>query len=215
GAVEWRADYSGGGAAARFLGWVGLGVGFLHAPLVLAVGVTIALVGVSAYVVSRQGVQDQRFWKFHVPWALVHIAIIFICLSGKQRYYLIIFPLLLIALIRGFLRMPAPWNWIAAALPASFLYISIPLAIENHRGEAPPIRLVRYLEQLYPPSRRKNVALLFVNVRRLSEWYAPEFKTFRDIPSPRDLPEVLESATAVYTDDANVPLPAGWRRVPA
>ena len=60
----------------------------------------------------------------------------------------------------------------------------------------------------------KNVALLFVNVRRHSEWYAPEFKTFRDIPSPRDLPEILESATAAYTDDANVPLPAGWRRVP-
>jgi hypothetical protein len=129
-------------------------------------------------VFSRRGLQDQRFWKFHAPWALVHIAIIFICLGGKQRYYLIIFPLLLIALIRGFLRMPAPWNWIAAALPALFLYISIPLAIENHRGEAPPIRLVRYLEQLYPPSRRKNVALLFVNVRRHSEWYAPEFKTF-------------------------------------
>src|SRR5437764_11964458 len=52
---------------------------------------------------------------------------IFICLGGKQRYYLIIFPLLLIALIRGFLRMPAPWHRIAAALPALFLYITIPL----------------------------------------------------------------------------------------
>jgi len=103
---------------------------------------------------------------------------------------------------------------VVAALPALFLYISIPLAIENHREEAPPVRLVRYLEQLYPPSRRKNVALLFVNVRRHVEWYVPGFETFRDIPSPRDLPEILEGATAAYTDDANVPLPAGWRRVP-
>ncbi len=214
GAGDWSLHYIGGRVASHFLGWFGLGFGFLQSPLVLAIGVAIALVGFSAYVFSRRGLQDQRFWKFHAPWALVHIAIIFICLGGKQRYYLIIFPLLLVALIRGFLRMPAPWNWIAAALPALFLYISIPLAIENHREEAPPIRLVRYLEQLYPPSRRKNVALLFVNVRRHSEWYAPEFKTFRDIPSPRDLPEILESATAAYTDDANVPLPAGWRRVP-
>jgi hypothetical protein len=158
--------------------------------------------------------QDQRFWKFHAPWALVHIAIIFICLSGKQRYYLVIFPLLLVPLIRGFLRLPAPWNWIAATMPALFLYISIPLAIENHREEAPPVRLVRYLNQLYPPSERKNVALLFVHVRRHAEWYSPEFRTFREIPSPRDLPKTLEGATAAYTDDTTVPLPAGWRHAP-
>src|SRR5207244_4751435 len=137
-----------------------------------------------------------------------------ICLGGKQRYYLIIFPLLLVALIRGFLRMPAPWNWIAAALPALFLYISIPLAIENHREEAPPVRLVRYLQQLYPPSQRKNVALLFVNVRRHAEWYAPEFKTVREIPSPRDLSKILEAATAAYTDDTTVSLHDGWSSVP-
>jgi Dolichyl-phosphate-mannose-protein mannosyltransferase len=215
GAGDWSLHYIGVRVASHFLGWFGLGFGFLQSPFVLAIGGAIVLFGFSAYLLSPRGLEDQRFWKFHAPWALVHIAIIFICLGGKQRYYLIVFPLLLVALIRGFLRMPAPWNWIATALPALFLYISIPLAIENHREEAPAVRLVRYLEQLYPPSQRKNVVLLFVNVRRHAEWYAPEFKTFREIPSPRDLPKILESATAAYTDDANVPLPAGWRRVQA
>jgi hypothetical protein len=95
-----------------------------------------------------------------------------------------------------------------------FLYVTIPAAIQNHREEAPPVRLIRYLKQLYPPSQRKNVVLLFINVWRNAEWYAPEFKTVHDIPPPGELPEILKDAAAVYTDDAKVRLPEGWRRMP-
>lgn len=214
GAGDWSLHYIGLRVASHFLGWFGLGFGFLQSPVVLAIGAALVLFGFSFYLFSSLKLEDQHFWKFHGPWALVHIAVIFICLGGKQRYYLIIFPLLLVAVIRGFLRMPAPWNWFAAALPALLFYIALPLAIENHHQEAPPVRLVRYLKQLYPPSQRKNVVLLFVNVRRHAEWYAPEFKAFNEPPPLRELPQILEDVTAAYTDDATVPLPAGWRRVP-
>jgi hypothetical protein len=214
GAGDWSPHYLGMRLAEHLLGWFGLGFGFLQSPVVLAVGTGIVIFGFATYLFSRRGAQDQRFWKYHLPWALLHIAIIFVSLGGKPRYYLIIFPLLLTALLRGFLRTRAPWNWAALALPALLLYITIPAAIQNHREESPSIRLVRYLEELYPLSQRKNVALLFVNAGRHVEWYAPEFKTFRNVPPPGDLPGMLEGATAVYTDDATVPLPAAWRRVP-
>jgi hypothetical protein len=215
GAGDWSPRYLGTRLADHILGWFGIGFGFVQSPVALVAGGAIVIFGFVAYLSSGRGPQDHRFWKFHAPWALLHVTIIFICLGAKQRYYLIIFPLLLVALMRGLLRMRIPWKWTALAVPALLLYITIPLAIQNHREESPSIRLVRYLEQLYPsPSQRKNVALLFINARRHVEWYAPEFETFRDVPAAGDLPRIVEGATAVYTDDARIALPAGWRRVP-
>jgi 4-amino-4-deoxy-L-arabinose transferase-like glycosyltransferase len=214
GAGDWSPRYLGTRLVDHILGWFGIGFGFVQSTAILAAGAAITIFGFVVYFLSRGAVRDQRFWKFHAPWAVLHIAIIFVCLGGKPRYYLIIFPLLLVALTLGCLRLRAPWNWTALALPALLLCITIPLAIQNHREESPSIRLVHYLEQLYPsPSQRKNVVLLFINARRHAEWYAPEFKTFRDVPSPDDLPQIVDGATAVYTDDARVALPAGWRRV--
>jgi hypothetical protein len=144
----------------------------------------------------------------------VHILVIFISLSGSQRYYLIIFPLLLVALLQGLSHLPRPWNRSTLMLPALLLYIVLPFAIENHRDEAPSVRLVAYLRKLYPPSQRKDVVLLFAKARRHAEWYAPEFVTFRDIPQVNDLPATIGSAAVVYTDDSTILLPSGWRRVP-
>ena len=44
---------------------------------------------------------DQRFWRFHGPWLLVDIAIIFVALPGDQRYYLMVFPPLLVIMRSG------------------------------------------------------------------------------------------------------------------
>ena len=214
GAGDWSLRYLARRLAQHILGWFGVGFGFLQSPVVLVIGAMIALFGLAAYSFRRQELKDRNFWKFHTPWALLHIAIIFVCLSGKQRYYLVIFPLLLVALMRGLLKLRRPWNWTALVLPVLFLSVTIPAAIQNHLEEAPPVRLLRYLEQRYPASQRKNVVLLFVNVWRNAEWYAPEFRTVRGIPPPGDLEEILNGAVAVYTDDAKLPLPKGWRRVP-
>src|SRR5205814_6057668 len=116
---------------------------------------------------SRRGEpNDRQFWSFHTPWVLAHVLIIFICLPPTQRYYVIIYPLLLVALLRGFLRMPVPWNRMTFALPGILLFTAIPLALTNHFEDAPPERFVRYLKQLYPSSARSRIVLILSNRSR-------------------------------------------------
>lgn len=218
GAGDWSPQYIGLRAVKHFLGWLGLGFGFLVSFPAIIIGCVLTVSGLASYLLWRREKEDQEFWKFHRGWALLHILIIFVCLPATQRYYLIIFPLLLVALLRGFLRMPAPWNWSALALPSLLLFITIPLAIENHREAAPPIQFVHYLEKLYPPSMRERVVLvLSTGTKRHVQWYAPGFvNIYQASPlfSAEALTEIAKDATAVYTDDPNQPLPKGWYRVP-
>jgi 4-amino-4-deoxy-L-arabinose transferase-like glycosyltransferase len=212
-AGDWSPPYIGMRLLNHFGGWFGVGFGFLRSIAALIAGIVVVSFGFAAYLFWRREPADNVFWKFHAPWALAHIAIIFVCLGAAQRYYLIIFPLLLVALLGGFLRMRMPWRLGVATVPILLLCIAIPVAIENHREDAPPTQLVRYLENLYPVSARKNVTLLFNHARRHVEWYAPEFVTVREIPGPEALPELTKNAAVVYTDDPELPLPLGWRRV--
>jgi hypothetical protein len=215
GAGDWSLKYLGTRVSSHFLGWFGLGFGFLQSGFVLISGATLAIAGFAFYFFRERETADRSFWKLHAPWALVHFITIFISLSAAQRYYLIIFPLLLVTLFRGFERLPSPWNRAVAPLfPALLLSIAIPLAIQNAKDDAPSVRLVTFLKELYPAERRPQVVLLFTKARRHAEWYAPQFVIYRTLPAPDDLPSLLAGASAVYTDDAKLPLPAGWRRVP-
>jgi hypothetical protein len=211
-------DWSPGYLAFRFvshiLGWFGLGFGFLQSWAALFAGGLIVTFGFAAYLFGRREPNDRQFWRFHLSWALLHIAIIFVCLPANQRYYLVIYPLLLVACLRGFLRLPAPWNWSALALPAILLFITVPLAITNHWEEAPPIRLMHYPEKLYPSSTRHQAVLLFDMERRHAKWYDPEFTIINPILLPNALPAATKDAIAVYTDSEEFLLPKGWRRVP-
>ena len=214
-AGDWSPQYLGTRFAFHILGWFGLGFGFIQSWTAFFIGTTIAAIGLAAYLIRPREIDDRQFWKFHIPWALVHIAIIFISLPATQRYYVVIYPLLLVALLRGFLRMPSPWNWSVLALPAILLFIAIPVAIENHRDDTPPVRLVNYLEKLYPSPVRGRVALLLsTRTKRHLEWYSPDFVTINPIPPADELPNVTKDAVAVYTDEITAPLPPGWYRVP-
>ncbi len=203
GAGDWSPHYLGVRFAAHILGWFSKGFGFIQSSRVLAAGIALTMVALIAYIRHGRDAKDQRFWKFHGPWLFVHIAIVFVALPGDQRYYLMVFPLLLVVMLRGFLQLPRPWNLAAICVPALLLYIGVPLAIENHRDEAPPVRLVRYLEKLYPSSKRGNVLLILPTTRRSAEWYAPQFKILDHAPTPED-EELLRSAAAIYTEDASL-----------
>ncbi len=213
GAGDWSPRYLGLRLGEHIFGWFGLGFGLLQSKLVLGIGAIILVAGFAAYFLAARDAQDRGFWKLHAPWSLVHFTTIFISLDGAQRYYLIIFPLLLVALMQGFLRLPAPWHRSAFALPALLLFIGIPLAMTNHSEEAPPIRLVHYLQKLYPSAQRSQVILLLHSTKRHADWYAPEFTVIDPIPSPEKMKELTKDATAVYTDDDTAPLPPGWRRI--
>jgi hypothetical protein len=215
GAGDWSLRYLGARTVYHLAGWFSFGFGFARSIFTISLGGLIALAGLGSYFWRSRETADREFWRLHRWWALAHIAIIFISLSAAQRYYLIIFPLLLVALLRGFMRLPSPWSRATALLfPALLLYIVIPLAIQNSRDDAPAVRLVTFLKEIYPPERRPEVVLLFTKARRHVEWYAPQFVTYRNTPAPDDLPQRLAHASAVYTDDAKLPLPAGWRRIP-
>src|SRR5256886_2055937 len=58
GAGDWSVHYIGLRVASHFLGWFGLGFGFLQSAVVLAIGAAIVLFGFSAYLFSRRGLQD-------------------------------------------------------------------------------------------------------------------------------------------------------------
>jgi hypothetical protein len=212
GAGDWSAQYLATRSAFHFLGWFALGFGFMKSPALIVMGSVFTIVGLTSYF-TRVANRDASFWRFHALWAITHVAIIFITLSPAQRYYLPIFPLLLIALLRGWMQLPAPLNRAAIALPALLLYAVIPLAIQNHREKPPALQLVEFVRQLYPESRRSDVVLLFNKARRHAEWYAPGFTVLHDTP-PAELNKISAEAAAVYTDDAKAPLPAGWRRIP-
>jgi hypothetical protein len=94
------------------------------------------------------------------------------------------------------------------------LFITVPLAIANHQEEAPPIRLMHYLEKLYPSSTRHQVVLLFDLERWHAKWDVPEFTTINPILPPNALPAATKDAIAVYTDNEEFLLPKGWCRVP-
>jgi hypothetical protein len=214
-AGDWSSKYLAIRSTFHFLGWFGVGFGFIQSWLALIAGALISTVGMAAYIFRPKDPEDLQFWKFHVPWALVHIAGIFISVTASQRYYVIIFPLLLVALLRGLLRLPAPWNKTALVLPAVLILTTIPVAIANHRDDAPPDRFIHYLERLYPENQRARVVLLLTTrTKRHAEWYHSGFKIINPIPPQEALTEATKDAVAVYTDNPNIPLPPGWYLVP-
>jgi hypothetical protein len=190
----------------HILGWFWKGFGFIQSPRVLGAGIGLTTCAIIAYFRFGREAIDQRFWGFHGPWLLVDIAIVFIALPGDQRYYLMVFPPLLVIMLRGFLGFPKPWKLSAICVPALLLYILVPLAIENHRDEAPAVRFVRFFEKLYPPSKRGNVLLILPVVSRSAQWYAPQFKILDHVPISPEEEEMLRNAAAVYTDDLSLKL---------
>lgn len=209
GAGDWTPAYLGSRFANHILRWFAWGFAFQVSVWAMIVGIALTLAGFVAYFALSLQRVDRDFWRYHRTWALVHIVIIFCSLPGHQRYYLMIYPLLLVMFLRGLLAMPRPWSTSAVLLPALLFCISVPLAIQNHRDEAPSVEVVRYLEKLYPPGERKRVVLIFSKAERAAQWYAPEFQTIHELPTFPEESEILMHASAIYADD-KLKLPPGW-----
>jgi len=185
----------------HILGWFQIGLGFVQSTPVLAAGIILTVSGIVSYFdYRRQG--EAEFWRIHGPWAGLYILIVFCFLPWDQRYYLPIFPLLLIALVLGLFRLPGNSKLLALLWPLLLLSISLPLAIANHREEPPPVRFVRYLQSLHPPDERQNILLVLRGSARHAQWYAPEFAMRFDAGSLGELnPSLLAEAKSIYTDD--------------
>ncbi len=205
------------------LGWLTRGFGFPLDQVWGWLGIGLAVLGWTFYALrwrarGRGGApaRDLAFWRVHLPWALVYVAMIFCFLPGDQRYYLPIFPLLLVAMAAGWWWALGRGRWLIWAIPVVTSAITLPYAIENHAEAAPPVRLLRWLQAAWPPAKRPDVWLILRDGRRHAQWYAPEFHLvsaddFHGLPSDGALPG---RTRAVYTDDpqlAATPAPGGGR----
>ena len=196
--------------AVHILGWFGIGLGFLWSPFTLVAGALLAASTLVFYA-ARFNDRDRNFWKTHWAWALLQITIVFCFLPADQRYYLIIMPLLIVTLLRGFLHMAAPFRLGVCLLPALLLGISIPAAIESHRDPPPPIKLVRFLQRQYPREQQGAVLLFLAGCRRHFEWYGPEFTVFDNVAFSTVSAERLEKAKAIYTDELRLARAPDWQ----
>jgi hypothetical protein len=198
--------------ALHIFGWFGIGLGFLWSPFTLVTGTLLAACGLVVYIARFDG-HDRSFWKTHWSWALLQVAIVFCCLPADQRYYLMIIPLVLVTLLRGFVHLQKPFRLAVLLLPALLLSISMPAAIESHNDPAPPIKLIRFLQEKYPPVQRGDVLLFLAHCQRHFKWYAPEFTVFGDVPTSAVQPQRLNSARAIYTDEPRLARAPGWQLV--
>jgi hypothetical protein len=198
----------------HILGWFRIGLAFAESTPVFIAGLILTFVGFAIYLVQRNKI-DIPFWKTQFGWLAPYILIVFCFLPWEQRYYLPVFPLLLIALTRGFSRLPGTWKLLALSWPLLLFSVALPLAVVNHSEEAPPVRFVRSLQNLYPPEERGDVLLMLRSCGRHVQWYAPEFRTRFDVVALADVPPaLLASAKAIYTDDPDLVVGPDWRLVP-
>lgn len=152
----------------------------------------------------------REFWARHLPWAIVHIIIIYVTLPGHRRYYCPVYPLLLVPVIAGWWSLPGKMRWSALGVPVLMAALSLPLALRSHRKVNPPMRAVQFLCERHPPDERDRVMFISHGIRRHVQFYAPKFPT---LISGRE--EVLRADLqgdfiAVYTDDDLAIENNGW-----
>ena len=119
--------------------------------------------------------ESRGFWRQHLPWAVVYYLTIFCFLPGDQRYYLPIFPLLILPAVLGWRSVTAGNGWLAVAVPAATLVATLPFIGPNHTEPAPPVQMIRWLESRYPPIERPWVDLFLHDSWRHAQWYAQDF----------------------------------------
>jgi hypothetical protein len=188
------------------LGWLTRGFGFPLDAIWGWLAIAVVVLGWTFYALklrrrARPGPPDRerQFWRWTLPWAIGYAAMIFCCLPGDQRYYLPIFPLLILPLAAGWWWCLGRGRWLICVLPMITAGVTLPYAVENHVAAAPPVRLLRWLQAAWPAAQRPAVWLILRDSRRHAEWYAPEFHLVR----AEDFAGLPAGAgeRAVYTDD--------------
>ncbi len=197
------------------LGWLTRGFGFALdsawgwlaiAGVVLGWTFYALMLRVPARLADPDG--ERRFWRRHLTWAIAYIAMIFCCLPGDQRYYLPIFPLLILPVAAGWHWFLGRGRWLICVLPIITTAVTLPYAVENHADPPPPVKLLRWLQAEWPAAQRPDVWLILADSRRHAEWYAPEFHIVPAEDFTRNPKAVaqLPAERAVYTDDPLIAL---------
>ena len=167
------------------------------------------------------------FWRQHLLWAVVSYLTIFCFLPGDQRYYLPIFPLLILPAVLGWRSVTASDGWLAVAIPVVTLATTLPFVGPNHTEPAPPVQMIRWLQNHHPPAEWPRVWLSTRDSLRHVMWYKPGFLIFPGGHSTAAFrAEVRFSSqgfdgdrskfpppVAIYTDDPSSVTAGGWQLV--
>lgn len=186
----------------HFGNWISHGFGLATHGVRRGGRILLAAGAILFFLRARKG--HAFFWRLHIPWALLYIAIIFCCLPDDTRYYAVIFPLLWIIILGGWWSLNGRWRALAVVPIALMLWISIPLAYAGHREPPPPVEMMEFLEQRHPAKERGRVWLMLGGTRRHANWYAPDFRVSHAKSYAIDGPSFRQAA-AIYTDTTNFP----------
>ncbi len=161
----------------------------------------------------------RAFWRQHLPWVVVYYLIIFCFLPGDQRYYLPIFPLLILPAVLGWRGATMGDGWLALVIPVVTLMATSPFIGPNHTEPAPPVQMIRWLQARHPPTERPHMWLMLHDSLRHARWYAPDYFVLRSA-IPGELQEgwlVTDDPVIgpTYTDNpAEVAVdPGNWKLV--
>ena len=135
-------------------------------------------------------------------------------LPPDVRYDLPLLPLLLAPAVLGWWALSQRARWAVAAMTILLLLSTWPIAMENHREAAPPIRMIRYLRSIHTPEERGRVWLFLWSSMRQGEFYAPRFH-LRSLYAPDvgTAEEAFAQSTAVYTESKDLAQREGWHGV--
>ena len=189
--------------------WISHGLGIDLQTRLGRIGIALLVIGWTNCLWQRSRLAPLRMVE--LAWAAAYIAMIFCCLPSEQRYYMPIMPLLVASAIYGLASLPWRWNFAPLVLIGILLRISAPLAWTAHREEAPPLRLIRYLQQRFPPGERAGVWLCFSSAIRHAQWYAADFHLPYRIEEKSDfLRAARDSGQPVFCDNLEVANNLEW-----
>lgn len=189
GAGDWSAKFLIDRFAKHFgWAWFYLGFGFHPQKALGVIGYLLLAAAAIGLFFKKRGETvpaQPKFWRWQLVWAVPYVLTIFICLPADPRYYVPVFPLILLPVVLGFSNLPKAGPWLRWSFAGLAWLIALPLAWEMHTEMPSPTRAMEWLRTQYPPEERKNVWVWLNDSYRHAQWYAPEF----------NLHSVIETAT--------------------
>ncbi len=127
---------------------------------------------------SRRIDAIRRLELVGIAWFFVVFVFLFLTVPPLMRYYLPLYPLLLVPAV-VFIYRNKHGTILLGAMVVSLLFATVPLAINQTSEYAPPVRFVHAVKKHQEENgfKSENVRLLVnANARRHLSWYAPELE---------------------------------------
>lgn len=131
--------------------------------------------GVLFYIRSApwEKLNHKLYWKINLLWPIFHFFMMVYAVPPSNRQYLPILPILILPAILGWQSLQKfKAKTVSIFIVILLLTNTAPLAYTNHTEPAPPVALVRFLNQhLNGEELKKDLVILGTNSGRHAQWY--------------------------------------------